>query len=82
MHLDFYYEEGTNAACDNFICCRADSGVANDPSNAAGPWGSYLCDLPHKVLVHFLQFAKNEIKPDMLLWTGDNSAHNVWSNSN
>lgn len=29
-----------------------------------------------------LQFVKSEIKPDLLLWTGDNSPHNVWENGN
>lgn len=29
-----------------------------------------------------LQYIKEEIKPDMVVWTGDNSAHNVWDNTN
>lgn len=29
-----------------------------------------------------LEFTKSEIQPDILFWTGDNSPHNVWSNSN
>jgi len=29
-----------------------------------------------------LRYMKEEINPDFLVWTGDNSAHNVWSNSN
>lgn len=29
-----------------------------------------------------LSYVKEEIKPDMFIWTGDNSAHNVWSNTN
>lgn len=29
-----------------------------------------------------LDFVKTEVKPDLLFWTGDNSPHNVWSNSN
>jgi 3',5'-cyclic AMP phosphodiesterase CpdA len=28
-----------------------------------------------------LDFVKTEIKPDMFIWTGDNSAHNVWDNT-
>lgn len=23
----------------------------------------------------------NEIKPDVIIWTGDNSSHNIWSNT-
>ena len=28
-----------------------------------------------------IQYAANTIKPDVLFWTGDNSAHNIWSNT-
>jgi hypothetical protein len=33
------------------------------------------------MLTSMLEFAKDEIKPDALFWTGDNSAHNVWDNT-
>jgi len=29
-----------------------------------------------------LDFVKEEVNPDVFFWTGDNSAHNVWSNTN
>ena len=29
-----------------------------------------------------LTYVKDEIKPDMFFWTGDNSSHNVWDNTN
>ena len=29
-----------------------------------------------------LNFVKDDIKPDMFFWTGDNSAHIVWANNN
>lgn len=25
-----------------------------------------------------LEFVRDELKPDMFIWTGDNSPHNVW----
>lgn len=28
-----------------------------------------------------LDFVVDEIKPDIFLWTGDNSAHDVWKNT-
>jgi hypothetical protein len=28
-----------------------------------------------------LNFVKDEVKPDLFFWTGDNSPHNVWANS-
>lgn len=48
---------------------------------AAGEWGHYNCDLPPKTLANMLTFIKDEIKPDMFICTGDNSAHNVWDNT-
>lgn len=27
------------------------------------------------------QYISDEIKPDVLFWTGDNSPHNIWENS-
>jgi hypothetical protein len=48
----------------------------------AGPWGSYQCDLPPAVLKNMLDFVRDEIKPDLFFWTGDNSPHNVWANNN
>ena len=29
-----------------------------------------------------LEFVRDEIKPDVMFWTGDMSAHSVWENSN
>jgi hypothetical protein len=29
-----------------------------------------------------LTFVRDEVKPDMFFWTGDNSPHNVWDNDN
>ena len=30
---------------------------------------------------NMLDFVTDEIKPDILFWTGDNTAHNVWDNT-
>lgn len=40
-----------------------------------------MCDTPVHTLRSMLGFVRDEIKPDMLFWTGDNSAHNVWDNT-
>lgn len=29
-----------------------------------------------------LDFVRDTIKPDMFVWTGDNSPHTVWKNDN
>ena len=30
---------------------------------------------------NMLNFVTDEIRPDMIFWTGDNTSHNVWSNT-
>jgi hypothetical protein len=36
VHIDFYYEIGSNSDCHDYLCCRAESGLPADPSKAAG----------------------------------------------
>ena len=33
------------------------------------------------MLVNMLEHVRDEIQPDAFFWTGDNSAHNVWDNT-
>lgn len=79
-HIDFEYTVGSIADCGLPLCCRPENGFISDPELQAKYWGDYKCDLPHNTLVHMLNFVKTEIKPDMFIWTGDNSAHTVWKN--
>ena len=81
-HLDLYYQEGSNKNCGSYLCCRAEGGYPSDEADQAGFWGSYECDTPHRTLVNMLQYVRDEIQPDLFFWTGDNSAHNVWNNTN
>lgn len=82
-HLDFEYKEGTLANCNSYLCCREDVGYPTKAGDIpAGKWGGYMCDTPRITLQSMLDYVKTEIKPDMFIWTGDNSAHNVWSNTN
>ena len=37
--------------------------------------GSYDCDIPVDVLTTMGDFIKAEIKPDVILWTGDSVPH-------
>jgi hypothetical protein len=80
-HLDFEYTVGGLADCSAPICCRADSGHSDDPTKLAEYWGNINCDIPHNVLKSMVEFINDEIHPDALMWTGDNSAHNIWDNS-
>ena len=50
IHVDLYYEEGSEALCDISICCRKESankGNKAEPTLRAGKWGTLAkCDLP------------------------------------
>ena len=70
-----------DAECSMPLCCRAENGLPSDPSKGAGEWGSYNCDPPHNTITNLFHFLKDEIKPDVLFWTGDMTPHNVWENS-
>ena len=82
MHLDLEYTEGTNAKCGDPICWRKENGLPPRPEDAAGKYGSYSCDLPPITANMFYEFIVNmEDKPDLILWTGDNIAHDIWQQS-
>jgi sphingomyelin phosphodiesterase len=48
---------------------------------ASGYWGSLAkCDLPMQTFDLFLSELKT-INPDFIIWTGDNTAHDIWAQS-
>ncbi|KAK7063319.1 Sphingomyelin phosphodiesterase, partial [Halocaridina rubra] len=82
-HLDPLYIPGSNAACDNELCCRADSGVPDSPEAEAWFWGDYRkCGSPRWMLNDMLTNIVDE-HPDLnyVIWTGDVVPHNMWSTS-
>jgi sphingomyelin phosphodiesterase len=82
IHMDFKYTPGTIAACTLPVCCNVENGYSSDPLISAGKWGDYRnCDLPPESYTIMLNYIKEELKPDMFVWTGDNSAHKVWKNT-
>lgn len=83
VHIDREYTEGMNAKCGSFLCCRTEFGPAPEGGINAGYWGSNagVCDLPEHTFVNLMEFVAGEIQPDLLFWTGDNSSHNIWSNT-
>jgi sphingomyelin phosphodiesterase len=66
-----------NNDCGKPICCRSDSGLPKNKSNAAGKWGDELCDIPERTMVSLLDYINDEIQPDVALWGGDSIPHNV-----
>jgi len=85
VHLDHEYVEGTKAKCDSFLCCRSESGMPTSKDElVAGKWGNTdgMCDTPVHTFQSLLDFVvSDEIAPDMIFWTGDNSSHNIWNNT-
>lgn len=43
--------------------------------------GSYGCDIPVDVLTKMGEIINNEIKPDVIFWTGDVVPHDQWEYS-
>ena len=56
-------------------CCREESGWPTGGQQAAGQWGAFLCDTPEATVRNVLDYIVNEVKPDILAWTGDNASH-------
>ena len=78
------YKEGSPAECDFEICCRGDSKLIDNGTRLAGKWGDYNCDLPHQTLKSMFDFISDNqstLKTDFITWTGDNSPHNTWENT-
>ena len=83
VHIDMEYAEGSAAKCGSFLCCRAKFGQPAPGDPAAGEWGfnGGVCDIPQKTFQSLMQFVVEDITPDAIFWTGDNSSHNIWSNT-
>ena len=41
-----------------------------------------MCDLPLDTLKGMMKHIAETVKPDLFFWTGDNTSHNDWNNSN
>lgn len=80
-HFDPYYQEGTNADCNEPLCCRLTNGPALSAQTAAGRWGDYRkCDSPKRTVDHMLQhISSTHPDIDYILWTGDLPPHDVWN---
>jgi len=74
MHRDPHYAAGYATRCDMPLCCRAESNGVG----AAKTWGDYECNIPSRTVDHLLYFVVNELRPDMIAYTGDTFQHTVW----
>lgn len=50
----------------------------------SGKWGSFGkrgCNLPEETYQSMVRFIADTLKPDMVMWTGDFTPHEIWSHS-
>uniref|UniRef100_A0A1A9ZW88 Sphingomyelin phosphodiesterase n=1 Tax=Glossina pallidipes TaxID=7398 RepID=A0A1A9ZW88_GLOPL len=82
-HYDPHYVEGSNAECNEPLCCRLSSGKPENPNSRAGKWGDYRkCDTPKRTVDNMLShIADTHSDIDYILWTGDLPPHDVWNQS-
>ncbi len=72
IHIDFYYAANSRVDCSVSSCCRVDSGAPRSDADRAGVWGTLgRCDVPERTVLSGVQFLAREVRPDMVLWTGD-----------
>ena len=79
LHTDLRYVEGSRGMCPQELCCREESsnGFAGDRAGKFGYLGK--CDIPKITLESFVNTTVNIIKPDFIIWTGDNAPHDPWT---
>ncbi|KAJ9085646.1 hypothetical protein DSO57_1011795 [Entomophthora muscae] len=76
IHFDVDYQVGAEADCNKPICCQKES--SSSIKSPAREWGEYKCDANQKMLASLLKNAANRHNYEMLLFTGDIPAHDIW----
>ncbi|EDW99101.1 sphingomyelin phosphodiesterase [Drosophila yakuba] len=80
IHYDPEYAEGSNAVCDEPMCCRNPLTTGSDSTAAAGFWSDYRdCDCPKRLILSAFEHIKDNHKIEWIYHTGDVPPHNVWS---
>ncbi|ESO84682.1 hypothetical protein LOTGIDRAFT_131784 [Lottia gigantea] len=81
MHLDLDYQVGSNADCQEPLCCRVNDGTPAPDKKGAGFWGDYRhCDLSPHMFYNMMEYLKSiQDQFDMIYFTGDIPAHNIWN---
>jgi len=91
IHVDFIYQEDAVVECKSIEnCCRGNStqisnSLLRDKSEdrKSGYWATpgSMCDIPPRTFEKFVDFVKDEVKPDYIFWLGDNDDHEVSINN-
>ncbi|CAB3360244.1 Hypothetical predicted protein [Cloeon dipterum] len=83
LHVDPLYSPGSNAQCDEPMCCHKDQGEPKEESDKAGYWGDYRnCDTPMHAFKDLIKHAATQ-QPnlDYVIFTGDIVDHFIWATS-
>ncbi|XP_075551077.1 sphingomyelin phosphodiesterase-like [Dermacentor variabilis] len=82
-HVDPEYSEGSEAECNEPLCCHAgDVPASSGRRRKAGHWGAFqTCDIPPRTFENMLKTVRDTQKIDYVIWTGDMVAHDVWNTS-
>jgi len=76
LHYDLHYSENAITDCGLPLCCR-DKAKPKEKKKS-GYYGHVgKCDLSKNLFNSFVEKAY-EIKPDFIIWTGDNAPHDTW----
>jgi sphingomyelin phosphodiesterase len=81
LHPDLFYTPGAPVDCGEPLCCRSNVTAKGNSTRKASYWGSIgSCDVPIQTFELLLKDIKR-INPDAIIWTGDNTAHDIWQQS-
>mmetsp|Transcript_13976 Transcript_13976/g.39551 ORF Transcript_13976/g.39551 Transcript_13976/m.39551 type:complete len:319 (+) Transcript_13976:168-1124(+) len=75
LHIDLKYTPGSEADCAKPPCCRPNKDPSVPVRTPASVVGEYSCDTRFQVLQSALDALKSELRPDAVVWTGDNAPH-------
>ena len=77
IHYDQHYVENGTIYCDTPLCCHEPASQYSRIKS--GKFGGFKnCDLNMNTLKSSIQAAYN-LKPDFIIWTGDNTQHDNWN---
>jgi 3',5'-cyclic AMP phosphodiesterase CpdA len=80
IHLDLDYVPGSEADCGDIVCCHQQPKEHQNVTRPAGKYGDFKCDIPRATVASLLNHIATQ-NVDMILFTGDMAAHDVWNES-
>lgn len=81
LHVDPTYTLDADISCVRPVCCHSYDGFPTSSSRKAKQFGAYTCNAPYKLLLTMLEYLRDVVKPDIVIWTGDTVPHNHWDHT-